>query len=70
MELRSGVAVHRTGRVVLEFGGNEFGRWLRRMVPTNPSHRVVLQVFEGDSDALAVRRANAVVTPDQRGQRY
>ena len=69
MELRSGVAVHGPGGVMLEFGGNEFGRGLRRMVPANPGHRVVLQVFKGDPDALAVRRANAVVTADQCGQR-
>ena len=70
MELRRNIAIHRAGGVMLEFGGDEFARGLRRMVPADAGLRVVFKLFKGSADALAVRLTHAVVAADKRSQRY
>jgi hypothetical protein len=70
VELRSRVSVYRARCVMLELGGRESGRGLRRMVPANARRSVILQVFERSADTLAVRFAYPVVTSYQSRQRY
>ena len=69
MELRRNIAIHRASGVMLEFGGDEFAGGLRWMVPADARLRVVLELFEGDADALAVRLAHPVIAADQSRQR-
>ena len=69
VELGSGVAVHGTGCVVLEFGGNEFGCRFCRMVPAHAGHRAILQVLQSDTDAGAMGLAYPVVITYESGER-
>jgi hypothetical protein len=43
MELWRSVSVHRAGRVMLKFGGDELARGLSEMIAADPRLRVVLQ---------------------------
>src|SRR5258705_6754429 len=69
MELGSNVSIHRTCRIVFEFGGNEFARSFRWMVPADAGLRIVLELFKGCADAFAVRLTHPVVTADKSCQR-
>jgi hypothetical protein len=70
VELRSGIAIHRTGGVMLELRGYEFSRGLRRMVPANAGHRVILQMLQSSPDTLPVRLADSVVAAHESSYRY
>jgi hypothetical protein len=63
MELRRNVAIDRAGGVVLELGGDEFGRGLGRMVAADAGLRVVFELLQGNADALAVRFADTSSPP-------
>jgi hypothetical protein len=69
VELGSGVAVHGTGCVVLEFGGNEFGCRFCPMVPAHAGHRARLQLLQSDTGAGAMGLAYPVVITYESGER-
>ena len=69
VELRRGVAVHRTGGVMLELGRDKLPGRLGGMIAADAGLRVPLQLIQGDIDGLAVRLAHAVIAADKRGQR-
>src|ERR1035441_8183175 len=69
MQLRRDVAIDRTGRVVLEFGGDKLARGLGRMIATDSGLCVALKLVKGDADAFAVRFANTFIAADQSRQR-
>jgi hypothetical protein len=69
VELGSGVAVHGTGCVVLEFGGNEFGPRFCPMVPAHAGHRARLQLLQSDTGAGAMGLAYPVVITYESGER-
>ncbi len=69
MQLRRDVAIDRTGRVVLEFGGNKLARGLGWMIAANPRLRVAFKLVKGDADAFPVRFADAFIATDKRRQR-
>ena len=68
MELWSDIPIHRAGRIVFEFGGNEFARCLRRVVSADTGLHIVFQLFKGCADALAVRLTYPIITADQSCQ--
>ena len=63
MELRSDVAIDRPGGVVLEFGGNELRRGLRRMVPTNACLRVSVQAVQAPALTLSRWASRTRISP-------
>ena len=65
VELRGGVAVHRTGGVVLELRGDELPGSFGGIVATNPRLRVSLQLVQGVGDGGAVCLSHLVVTAYQ-----
>ena len=69
MELRSGVAIDRPRRVMLELGGNELAGGLGGIVAADPRLSVSLQLRERDSHGFPVGLANAVIAADQCGER-
>ena len=69
VELWSGVAVYRTGGVVLKFGGCKFGRHFDRMVPAHARHCVMLQMLKCCVDGIPVRLAHPVIAAYKRRQR-
>ena len=69
MELRRDIAIDRAGGVVLELGGNKFGRGLGRMVAADAGLRVVFELLKGNADALPMRFADTVIATDKRGER-
>ena len=69
MKLRRGVAIHRTGSVMLEGSGNELGRRLGRVDIADACLRIPLQFAKCYADALTVRLAHLRITADKRGER-
>ena len=69
MELRRNVTIDRAGGVVLELGGDEFGRGLGRMVPADAGLRVILELLKRHSNALTVGHAHVVVAANKSGER-
>ena len=69
MELRRNVTIDRAGGVVLEFGGDEFGRRFGRMVAADAGLRVHFKLLQGDANALAVGHADVLIAANERGER-
>ncbi len=69
MELRSGIAVHRTGGVVLELSCDELPRSFGGIVAADPRLCVPLQFFQGGAYGGAVCLPHPLITADQRGKR-
>ena len=69
MELRRNVTIDGAGSVVLELGGNELGRGLRRMVPADACLRVKFKLFKREVHALAMGVTNAIIPADKCGER-
>ncbi len=69
MELRRSVAVHRPRGVVLKGSRNEFACRLRRMDIADAGLRVLLQLGQGNADALPMRLSHALIASDKGGER-
>ena len=69
MELRRDVAIDGAGSVVLELRGDEFGRCLGWMIPTDPRLRVKLKLFKRQVHALAVSVTNTNIPADKCRER-
>jgi hypothetical protein len=68
MELRRDITAHGSGRIVLEFGGNEHACRLRWMTAADAGLGVTLNLVEGNADALPVRFAYTLIATHKRGQ--
>jgi hypothetical protein len=64
MELRRGVAVHRTGGVVLEGSRNEFAGCLGRVDVADAGLRVPFQRSQGDTHTLPMRLSDTLIAAD------
>src|SRR6266478_4257764 len=69
MELWGDIPIHRAGCIVFEFGDNEIACGLGRMVPANAGLGIVLQLFKGCADALAVLQTHPIIASDKSCQR-
>ena len=69
VELRGGVALHRSRCVVLEGGGHEFPSGLRRMDIADARLRVPLQFPQSDTHAFAVRHSYPIIASYKSGER-
>ena len=69
MKLRRSIPIHRAGSVMLEGGGNELGRRLRRVDIADPRLRVPLQFAKCDANTFPVRLAHTLIAAPKRGQR-
>jgi hypothetical protein len=69
MELRRGIAFHRSRGVMLEGRGGELARRLRLPNVADPRLGVPLQLSQRHADTLAVRLPHPVIAAYQRGQR-
>ena len=68
MELRGGVAVHRSGAVVLERGGDPIAGRFGCQVATEAGLHIGLELSERGGDRLAMRLADPVIPADQGRQ--
>jgi hypothetical protein len=69
VELRRGVALHRTGAVVLEPSGDPLAGGLGRMIAADAGLNVALKIIERRRDAFLMRLADAVVAANESGER-
>jgi hypothetical protein len=69
MKLRRSVAIHRTGSVMLEGGGNEFARRFRRVDIADTRLRIPLQFAKCAADTFTVRLSHMRIAADKRGER-
>jgi hypothetical protein len=56
--------------LLLEFGGNKFGRRLRRVVAADARLRVMLKLVKGNIDTLPVGQLDIPIAADKSGERY
>src|SRR5208337_856167 len=69
MKLWCGIPIHRAGSIVLEGGGDELGRRLRRVNIADTRLRIPLQFAKRYTDALTVRLAHPLIAAHKRAQR-
>ena len=65
MQVRRGIAIHRTGRIMLEGGGNPLAGRLGGMVPADPRLHKLLGRTERHFDGVTMRLANPIILSDQ-----
>ena len=70
MELRRGIAIDRTGGVMLELGGNKLPSSFGGVVPADSSLSVSLQLGESGCDGFPVRLTHPVISTNKGGQRH
>jgi len=68
IELRRGIAFHRSRGVVLKGRGGELARRLRLPNVADPRLGVPLQLSQRNADAIAVRLTHPIIAANQRSQ--
>ncbi len=68
MELRRGVTVHGTSRIMLKFCSDKLAGGLRWMVTADTRLCIPLQFRERGADGLTVGHAHAIIATDKRGE--
>jgi hypothetical protein len=69
VELRRGVAVYRTGGIVLEGSRNEFACRLRRVDVADPRLSVAFQLGQGSPPALPMRLSHSLIAAHKGSER-
>ncbi len=69
MQLRCGIAVHRAGAVMLEFGGDHFAGGFSRVVASDTGLDIVLQFVQGNAHALPMSLPDSLIASDQGSDR-
>ena len=68
MELRRNITVYGAGRIMLKLCSDELARRLWGMIAANAGLRVMLQLFEGHTNAFPMRFTDTIIAADQSGE--